>query len=621
MKAKDKRKMNFDVFIRNRYSKVIYIALFCFVFIYLALRSNLVPFVHDEAATFFHYIHKGAFLPPYAHWDANNHLLNSTLSYISYHLFGSSEFALRLPNLLFFPVFFFYSYKISTLLKNVLLKWAFIISLVFAHHFIEYFAYSRGYGMSMALLFAAIYYLMQTFKYSYLKYYFLSIFFMSLAILANLTLMNTAILLSGMLLLNILLKYKSNKLSHNIKALFIIILMGGIPMGYAINLLLEFKAKGLLYYGNLDGLWNLTVQSLMKLITGSENAVIGSIIIIFFLLILFIIVYTIFKQRKVIALWNSNFVFPILLIGNLIAISLLGNILHVNYPEDRTGLYFFPFFLASILFLLDSVSNKINRKILLFIILPFLFFPIHFLYSLNLSHSSFWIKERIPPRFHQEVLKYSIKEMKNPSIGGYHIRALCWGYENFNQGGVLNQLQTSHYPEIISDYQIVDTTDAINWMPFYNMVDHDPISNLSLLKRKVIPISIIIDQSNIKNTGQIHPKYFNIYKASVDSLENENLLLGMNFSIHSEKEPFNARIVAEIKDHSNKTVAYEYISLDWRKSKWSGQKGNFNGSLILHQLPKGSEKVIVYLWNIDGENFSIENAQISLNKLFLEKER
>ena len=69
------------------------------IFIYLIIRSIYVPLIHDEAATFFHYIQSSSFIPFHSLNDANNHFLNSLLTYISYTLFGDSEFALRLPNL------------------------------------------------------------------------------------------------------------------------------------------------------------------------------------------------------------------------------------------------------------------------------------------------------------------------------------------------------------------------------------------------------------------------------------------------------------------------------------------------------------------------------------------
>ena len=88
--------------------KKIFLLLSLLIWIYLWLRAFFIPITYDEAATFYHYIHFGRFLPFIAHWDANNHFLNSALSIISYRLLGSSELALRLPNLIFAPLFFYF---------------------------------------------------------------------------------------------------------------------------------------------------------------------------------------------------------------------------------------------------------------------------------------------------------------------------------------------------------------------------------------------------------------------------------------------------------------------------------------------------------------------------------
>ncbi len=600
---------------RFQLSSILYLALLGFLFIYLMLRSNLIPLVHDEAATFFHYIHKANFLPPYAHWDANNHILNSALTYFSYVLFGSSEFALRLPNLLFFPIFFFYTYKISTELSNKIFRWTFFITLVFAHNFIEYFALTRGYGMSMALLFASIWFLIQVFKQSQLKYYFLSSIFMSLAILANLTLMNSAIIIMGILLLQIFINIKQATTKYSLKAFAIIVFTLGIPIGFLISLLLDFKAKGLLYYGTLDGIWNLTVKSLIKLLTGLESPIIGGFVLLYFIGTIVLFIGKIIKQKSFHSLFKSQYIFFYLLIGNLIAIVILGNLLDVNYPEDRTGIYLFPYFIGSSIFLLDSISKHIGSKLMIIAVLPFLFFPVHFLYSMNLSHSSFWQNERIPHRFHKTVFNNLQQTTENPTVGGYHIRALCWAFENYRHGGELNQMQTKNYPEIISDYQIVDIEENNEWIKLYDIIDHDSISNLSLLERKNKIECVSIDLSIKENKGWKNNAFFNIYKGLVDSLENETLLLDIKFSLSSKAKPFNARIVAQVVGKEKKALSYEYIALDWKRTEWDGQKNNFSASIILHDLPKGSEKLTIYLWNIEKEMFLIEDAVCSISKL------
>ncbi|MGZ3867438.1 MAG: hypothetical protein ACXVC2_13055, partial [Bacteroidia bacterium] len=82
-------------------------------FLIVALRSYFVPFNHDESATFFFFIQSGKYMPFYADADANNHILNSILGNFCFHLFGSSPFALRLPNLLGFLILILATRKIS----------------------------------------------------------------------------------------------------------------------------------------------------------------------------------------------------------------------------------------------------------------------------------------------------------------------------------------------------------------------------------------------------------------------------------------------------------------------------------------------------------------------------
>src|ERR1035438_6617895 len=100
---------------------------------YLVLRARLVPFVHDECS-FFPYIQSGKFLPGENGWDANNHFLNSAISYFFYRIFGSSELSLRLANLIFFPLFALYWYKLASLLDSAFIRRVFLISGLFAHN-------------------------------------------------------------------------------------------------------------------------------------------------------------------------------------------------------------------------------------------------------------------------------------------------------------------------------------------------------------------------------------------------------------------------------------------------------------------------------------------------------
>lgn len=76
--------------------------------IYAALRAWSVPVVYDEVFTFTHYVITGGFQPFYSLLDANNHVVNSGLTHMSFLVFGDSKLALRLPNLLALLIYLFF---------------------------------------------------------------------------------------------------------------------------------------------------------------------------------------------------------------------------------------------------------------------------------------------------------------------------------------------------------------------------------------------------------------------------------------------------------------------------------------------------------------------------------
>jgi hypothetical protein len=52
------------------------------LFAFIIARAICVPMIGDELGTFYWYIQQGEFLPYKAHWDANNHLVNSALGIV-----------------------------------------------------------------------------------------------------------------------------------------------------------------------------------------------------------------------------------------------------------------------------------------------------------------------------------------------------------------------------------------------------------------------------------------------------------------------------------------------------------------------------------------------------------
>jgi len=124
-------------------------AAFGVVWIYLALRADVLAFTSDEAISFriFHGFVGAA-------GRANNQLLNTVLMQWSQDLFGESELALRLPNLLAFGLYAAGSLAMLASLRRrpaILLGAALLLADPFL---LDFFGLARGYGLSLA--FAAV---------------------------------------------------------------------------------------------------------------------------------------------------------------------------------------------------------------------------------------------------------------------------------------------------------------------------------------------------------------------------------------------------------------------------------------------------------------------------------
>src|SRR5688572_27877014 len=93
-------------FLNNRFG-IIFFIISLVSFVLLVIRAKTTPFTHDETATFYYFIQHRHYMPFNAHQDTNPHVLDSMFTHWCYLLMGSSKFALRIPNLIFFVIMIF----------------------------------------------------------------------------------------------------------------------------------------------------------------------------------------------------------------------------------------------------------------------------------------------------------------------------------------------------------------------------------------------------------------------------------------------------------------------------------------------------------------------------------
>lgn len=370
--------------------------LFAALFSYVLLRAIFVDPLHDEVATYLHYIETGAILGDNALLDANNHLLNSLWGRWMYLWFGNHLFLFRLANVLAFAVYFRACVSLSQELRLPAKRLLFIAALTCVPYLLDYFSYARGYGMALGFFFGALAlwrYWMQTFRPAaqWAAYALLL-----LAVSSSLIYLVSACLLLCCFLCAQFLRIRQFSIREQLLQLL-------AHVGFLIALWplirhsLQLKDGGALYYGSLDGFWQVTGKSLSTYVLFCNGDFLKWFFIAFGVVLIGVALRYWWKNGLQSALSTAAFTLIVFLAGNACAVLILAKGLGVNYPEDRAGMYFVPLGIAALAFVLLSGRNWKWYG------WPLLFFPVSLIATLNLHTSVFSPDDRMQESFYRDV--------------------------------------------------------------------------------------------------------------------------------------------------------------------------------------------------------------------------
>lgn len=593
--------------------ETLYFFLSSLLFIYLLIRAIYVPFTHDEASTFFRFVQTHSLAPEFSREALNNHFVNTILTYLSYLLFGSSKIALRLPNILIALVYFVFVYKIAQFLINNIYRWGFIIIMLFTHFFVEFFAVSRGYGMSMAFFMAAFYYLIKAIKTNKLKNHIYVSLFSLLMVAANINMVvpSIAIVLLQVLQISFQRKYIHSKQKWMIP-LFLFISFVTISAAFLyLNKLKEYDAFYLV--SENAGFFNSTVVTLLSMLTGAYNIIGFVVVIVLSTLLIIIAIRQLFSLKlKFLISVNSAFLFVLLL--SVTGIFLVVLLFDVNFPEDRVAMYLFPLFIGSLFFVFDSVKSRKNRFLYL-IFIPLLFFPIHFVSSINVSYVNGYKTEAIPERYYHIISK-AHQNSQIPTIGGSNMRQFAWTYINYLHGGNENSIDWVGYPDTVSSFQILETKRYPYHLNAYDSIDYAPYSGLTLYKRKH-PISKrkVKEVSITKPRSIVGNEYYNLLEIDVDTVAKSNYYFDFNLSVVAAEVPFTGWLIIQVVNNKHNTLVYKFIPFNWLKKGSPDTICNFHQSLFLESLPDDAQTIKIYIWNKDKKTYTLYSARAEMFEL------
>lgn len=597
----------------SRFEKYLYFALSLTLWFYIVLRAWKVPLTHDEVANFFHYVSPGDIWPgDKTLWDANNHILNTYLTRFSYLLFGGEEWALRLPTVLLAGVYFLFTYKLASKLKQPLIRWSLVLALLFAHVVIEFLALTRGYGISLGFMLAGLYYAYAYIEKPRMYALILTAVFLVLAVFANLNLL----ILLLMVVVFLIAKAINESKNHKGVVWHVIVLLGivAVPVRFFIGYGFNLKERGKLYYGGEESFWKDTVTSVMEYIAWDFVAIGNVVLVILFLLIIALLIKSL--KPNIDKILAPEMLFPYLLIGLVISSILIFHFLGTLYQLDRTALHYYPLFVLSLVFLLDKSSIRYRKQLAALILTILSFFPIHFISKLNTSYSSLWYHDESTRRFLEIIIEHSGMQNHLTSISGYHLRGFPLMYHNrIRANGFFNQMTPNSSSDGETDYQIIGKEECEK-CDLYDSLAYHERSGLYLMKRKkFMRHETLLTIEGVQTEGEkTDGEYLVTQKIQIDSLIGQDLELEYKWTMDMP-ESTRLWLIFDIIDDDGKSYRYDFMGANWPKRRFAGEKDNFHYAVLLPNIPEGATTINTYLWNGNRELMSVKDGVIKLNRL------
>lgn len=377
------------------------------ILIYVLIRVFTVSVVHDEATTFFislkdfssifNFTSLGAFA-------VNNHLLNTLLIKLFAAIFGEFQFFLRLPALLGFCLYLWFSVKIS---KLVFVKqwviWA-VIALTLNPFVLDFFSLARGYSLSLGLFMGCLYFFFKSLEKKdvtkTLLYLIICGIFSSIA---NFAFITPFVIILYLRLAILIYEFIKNKKNRNIKNLLRTSIIPAIVTPLLLYTLLGpqllfLKKSGLLYAGGNSGFFTDTVLSLIKatLYNQTYSPAFSYIPLVLILLVfgfgICLILYS-YKKKSKVEIKNILYLFSIVFL--LFISSLIQHLVFKTpFVTDRTALYFIPIVMLLLVLIFKTLFSTINENYKLYLqatgLTLMLCISINFLLSANFSYTYVW---------------------------------------------------------------------------------------------------------------------------------------------------------------------------------------------------------------------------------------
>lgn len=376
---------------RNRYQyfAIVFVAISIFAFQFY--KATIASFTYDESSTYIYGIQSSLIsILGFSYASSNNHIINTILMKLFSIFFGNSEIVLRLPNLIAFSIYLYFSFLIVKKIEINLLFPSFLI-MVFNPFMLDYFSLARGYGLTLGFTVWGVYSLLMFFDQNKIRYLWKSLIIFSIAVVGNFSFLYFYLAILTIVLFSSFFR-KEVSLNEIITPIWKISLSLFLIISYPIIKLIKADQ---LYHGGSIGFWSDTINTLVNYSFYNSNYHFFTLgfamktVLVLFIIFLVITLFYLIKNKKINISLEYLTVGTSLLLLIFIGSTLSNYLFSVKYLIGRTAIFLVPVFLMCTICLLALIYSKMKiiGYVLSLLISGLLFFHT---YS-NLESKSFYI--------------------------------------------------------------------------------------------------------------------------------------------------------------------------------------------------------------------------------------
>ncbi len=563
------------------------------VFLYLLLRAALVPLVHDEANTFFHYVHNGTWVPFIAHWDAGNHVLAMAVGNFTTALFGPSAFSLRTFALLSYLLYAWYVWCMGLSIADGMIRWCTWIALLATPFVLEFFALFRGYGPSIALLMMAVYHLAETWRTDGVRHAIIAPVALSLAVVANLSLL--PMWAAGMALLAALAWRSEGQGALRFTGWVIGMVPGVLMAFFAFGL----RERGLLYHGNMQGVFNGSVASLVEVVLGTSYLLPRMIVAMLFLVVLhaaYRALRTADKGPRALLL----IVTAMLLVSELLARMMLGSLLDVLYPTYRAAMHWIPLFVLSLGYAMDWIARGAAYRRWAALLL--LLLPIRTAQVANTRLVTNWSGEYLPVSLFEAAMDAQRSMGRPPIISAPFTLASIWDHHTLVHGDQAFLLDVRDVPDGNADL-IMGHAGTLPANGYRTLMEARATGNHLVERERSLPWITWADTVWTAPSGE--REFVTVLERDLMGRQGLPMLVAFTAVLSGPpKERGELHLVIELRDASGANLHYHAYPLH---RPWShGRRLPLRVAHSLPSIPPEAARLVSYIWAPSGRVYAVD---------------